>query len=131
MEILYGSTRRNDKKVTASQAILQGLAPDGGLFVPDHIPALDRTIEEISKMDYRQTAYEVMKLFLTDFTEEELRGCIDSAYDSKFDTEEIVSLAEVAGAYYLELFHHCLQGYGIVRPAPSDGHCRPEKQCEE
>lgn len=105
MEILYGSTRRNDKKVTASQAILQGLAPDGGLFVPDHIPALDRTIEEISKMDYRQTAYEVMKLFLTDFTEEELRGCIDSAYDSKFDTEEIVSLAEVAGAYYLELFH--------------------------
>ena len=102
---LYGSTRGKGGKVTASQAILQGLAPDGGLFVPDHIPALDRNIEEIAKMDYRQTAYEVMKLFLTDFTEAELKNCIDRAYDSKFDTEEIVPLAEAAGAYYLELFH--------------------------
>ena len=105
MEVLYGSTRGKGGKVTASQAILQGLAPDGGLFVPDHIPALDRNIEEIAKMDYRQTAYEVMKLFLTDFTEAELKNCIDRAYDSKFDTEEIVPLAEAAGAYYLELFH--------------------------
>lgn len=105
MEVLYGSTRGKGGKVMASQAILQGLAPDGGLFVPDHIPALDRNIEEIAKMDYRQTAYEVMKLFLTDFTEAELKNCIDRAYDSKFDTEEIVPLAEAAGAYYLELFH--------------------------
>ncbi len=46
-------------------------------------------------MDYRQTAYEVMKLLLTDFTEEELRYCIDKAYDGKFDTEAIAPLAEV------------------------------------
>lgn len=106
MEVLYGSTRGKDRKVTASQAVLQGLAPDGGLFVPDHIPVLHSDIlKEIPKMDYRQTAYEVMKLFLTDFTEEELKNCINSAYDSKFDTEEIVPLAEAGGVCYLELFH--------------------------
>ena len=46
-----------------------------------------------------------MKLFLTDFTEEELKHCINSAYDSKFDTEEIAPLVDADGAYYLELFH--------------------------
>ena len=73
--------------------------------MPDHIPALDKDIKQLAEMDYRQVAYEVMKLYLTDFTEEELKGCIDRAYDSKFDTEEIVPMAEAAGAYYLELFH--------------------------
>ena len=52
-------------------------------------------------MTYQQVAYEVMKLFFTDFTEEELKNCITKAYDSKFDTEEIAPLAEVDGAYYL------------------------------
>lgn len=84
---------------------MKGLAEDGGLFVPDHIPALDKSLEELSQMDYRQVAYEVMKLFLTDFTEEELKDCIHKAYDSKFDTELIAPLAEAEGAYYLELFH--------------------------
>lgn len=56
-------------------------------------------------MSYQETAYEVMKLFLTDFTEEELKHCINSAYDSKFDTEEIAPLVDADGAYYLELFH--------------------------
>ena len=56
-------------------------------------------------MTYQQTAYEVMKLLLTDFTEEELKTCIERAYDSKFDVEEIAPLVEAQGAYYLELFH--------------------------
>jgi threonine synthase len=56
-------------------------------------------------MSYQETAYEVMKLFLSDFTEEELKGCIEKAYDSKFDTEEIAPLVSADGAYYLELFH--------------------------
>ena len=60
-----------------------------GLFVPTQIPALDVPMEELGKMSYQETAYEVMKRFLTDFTEEELKHCINSAYDSKFDTEEI------------------------------------------
>ena len=105
MELLYSSTRNSEKKFTASQAILKGLADDGGLFVPESIPALDVTLDQLAKMSYQETAYEVMKLFLTDFTEEELKNCINKAYDSKFDTEEIAPLVEADGVYYLELFH--------------------------
>lgn len=105
MEVLYRSTRGQGGEFKASEAILKGLAEDGGLFVPVTIPKLDATVEELSKMSYQEVAYEVMKLFFTDFTEEELKNCIAKAYDSKFDTEEIAPLAEVDGAYYLELFH--------------------------
>ena len=94
MELVYASTRDAQERVTASQAILRGLANDGGLFVPTQIPALDVPMEELGKMSYQETAYEVMKRFLTDFTEEELKHCINSAYDSKFDTEEIAPLVE-------------------------------------
>lgn len=105
MDLLFSSTRNPQEKVTASQAILKGLADDGGLFVPNEIPVLEVSVEELAKMSYQETAYEVMKLFLTDFTEEELKNCINRAYDSKFDTEEIVPIVEADGAYYLELFH--------------------------
>ncbi len=105
MAVMYSSTRNKDEQVTASQAILKGLADDGGLFVPDQIPALGVSIEELAQMSYQETAYEVMKLFLSDFTEEELKTCINKAYDSKFDTEEIAPLVQADGAYYLELFH--------------------------
>ncbi len=103
--MVYTSTRDNSIRVSASEAILRGLAPGGGLFVPESIPALGMSIEEIAKLDYRQTAYEVMKLFLTDFTEEELKGCIERAYDSKFDTPDIAPVKKVGDVYYLELFH--------------------------
>lgn len=105
MEIQYKSTRDGSVKLNASEAILRGLAPEGGLYVPERIPKLDKTLAELASMDYKQTAYEVMKLFLTDFTEEELKSCIEKAYDSKFDTEDICPLVEADGAYYLELFH--------------------------
>ena len=104
-EVLYNSTRSTGAPVKASEAILKGLSDDGGLFVPDHIPALDKSLKELSEMDYKQVAYEVMKLYLSDFTEEELKTCIERAYDSKFDTEVIAPLVEAEGAYYLELFH--------------------------
>ena len=105
MEVLYNSTRSKGTPVKASEAILKGLSDDGGLFVPDHIPALDKSLKELSAMTYQEVAYEVMKLYLTDFTEEELKNCINRAYDSKFDTEVIAPLVEADGAYYLELFH--------------------------
>ena len=105
MDVLYSSTRNDEKKIQASQAILKGLSDDGGLFVPDHIPALEKSLKELSEMEYKEIAYEVMKLYLTDFTEEELKNCIDRAYDSKFDTEVIAPLVEVENTYYLELFH--------------------------
>ncbi len=105
MNLLYNSTRNTEKKVTASEAILKGLADDGGLFVPEYIPKLDVTMEELKGMSYQETAYAVMKQFLTDFTEEELKNCISHAYDSKFDTELIAPLVKVGDAYHLELFH--------------------------
>ena len=104
-EVTYSSTRGEGAKYTASMAVLKGLASDGGLFVPDHIPSLDKSLAELAEMDYQNLAYEVMKLFLTDYTEEELRGCIARAYDSKFDTPEIAPLSESCGSYYLELWH--------------------------
>ena len=105
MDIFYHSTRNKDERVTASQAILKGLADDGGLFVPEALPKLDKSFDELCGMKYQELAYEVMKLFLTDFTEEELKACINAAYDSKFDTEEIAPLTYADGAFYLELFH--------------------------
>ena len=105
MNLFYRSTRSKSELVKASQAILRGLAEDGGLYVPEYVPTLDKSLEELSQMSYQETAYEVMKLFLTDFTEDELKSCINKAYDSKFDTEVIAPLVEADGAYYLELFH--------------------------
>lgn len=105
MEVLYKSTRGQGEEVTASMAILQGLSHDGGLYVPTQIPALDADMKELSNMTYQELAYYVMSKFLTDFTEEELKSCIEKAYDSKFDVKEIAPLAEADGAYYLELFH--------------------------
>ncbi len=105
MNLMYRSTRDSNNRVTASQAVLQGLSSDGGLFVPETIPVLTKSIEELSKLDYRGLAYEVMKLFLTDYTEEELKDCINKAYDAKFDTPEIAPLKQVGQTFYLELFH--------------------------
>ena len=105
MRLTYQSTRGGESGVTASMAILQGLAKDGGLFMPVEIPKLDVSFETLSGLTYQETAYEVMKLFFADFTEEELKSCISKAYDSKFDTGEIAPLAKVDGAYYLELYH--------------------------
>ena len=105
MDLIYKSTRNNQETATASEAILKGLAGEGGLFVPSYIPKLDKSLEELSKMSYQEVAYEVMKLMLDDFTEEELKSCIDRAYDSKFDTEEMTPLVKVENEYFLELFH--------------------------
>ena len=63
MALSYESTRGGQKGVTASQAILKGLAEDGGLFMPTEIPKLDKTLEQLAGMTYQETAYEVMKLF--------------------------------------------------------------------
>ena len=105
MNLQYKSTRNDDITVTASEAILKGLADDGGLFVPVEIPKLSVSMEELKDMTYQETAYAVMREFLTDFSEEELKACIAKAYDSKFDTEEIAPLAKADGIYYLELYH--------------------------
>ena len=105
MEMFYKSTRGDEKQVTASQAILKGLALDGGLFVPEKMPKLDISFNQLKELDYKETAYQVMKLFFTDYSEEELKTCINNAYDYKFDTKEIAPLVKKGEKYYLELFH--------------------------
>lgn len=105
MDLLYNSTRGGDQDVTASRAILAGLASDGGLYMPDHIPALDLSFDQIRDLAYADLAYEILRRFFTDFTEEELKSCIRKAYDAKFDTPVIAPLVKQDDAYYLELFH--------------------------
>lgn len=105
MNLIYKSTRNNAETATASEAILKGLADQGGLYVPVEIPKLSVSLSALSSMTYQETAYEVMRLFLTDFTEEELQYCITHAYDSKFDTPAIAELVKKDGVHFLELFH--------------------------
>ena len=105
MNILYKSTRSDAAPVTASAAILKGLSPDGGLFVPERIPELQKPLSVLAGMSYPELAYEIMSAWLGDFTGEELKHCIDHAYDEKFDTKTIAPLVKKDGLYYLELFH--------------------------
>ena len=104
-KIYYKSTRGLDNNFTASQAILKGIAEDGGLFVPSVIPTIDKDLIELSKMSYKEVAYYVLSKFLTDFTESELKYCIEKAYDDKFDTEDIAPMVKVGDDFFLELFH--------------------------
>lgn len=102
--MIYNSTK-GAKNYRASEAILKGLADDGGLFVPESFPQLSVSLDKLSELSYQEIAYLVMKDYFDDFTEEELKSCINNAYDSKFDTEEIAPLVKVGNQYFLELFH--------------------------
>jgi threonine synthase len=104
-DILYTSTRSATEKITSAQAIIKGIAPDGGLYVPERIPVIDVSFSELVKMDYRKLSLYVMSKFLTDFTPEELDFCISRAYDEKFDNTLIAPLVKVDNMFFLELYH--------------------------
>ncbi len=104
----YNSTRNSGCVVTAAQAIAQGISQEGGLFVPETLPGLNREdLEKMLGMSYNEKAKMVLSRFLTDFTSEELDYCIDSAYnDRKFDSANISEISRVGdSAYLLELWH--------------------------
>ncbi len=106
MSVLYKSTRGGASQgIEASKAVLSGLSPDGGLFVPDSFPSFDFELSELAKMDYKETAYRVMRLWLSDYSGEELLSCINRAYDDKFDNESIALLVKKDDRFFLELFH--------------------------
>lgn len=105
MPLLYQSTRNQANQVTASQAILQGLATDGGLFTPLSLPKLDLDWAQLQTASYQEVARLVLSAFLDDFTADELDHCIQSAYDDKFDTPVIAPVVDLDGQYHLELFH--------------------------
>jgi len=102
---IYKSTRGNDLNITSSEAIVKGLASDGGLYVPTEFPVLEKSFEELKNMDYRELAFYVMKKFFTDFSDKELLDCVNNAYDEKFESKEIAPLVESCGVHFLELFH--------------------------
>ena len=105
MTLVYQSTRDEKNTVTASQAILQGLATDGGLFTPVSYPQVELDFDTLKDASYKEVAKLVLSAFLDDFTAEELDYCISHAYDSKFDTPAIAPLVKLDGQYNLELFH--------------------------
>ena len=105
MTLVYQSTRDEKNTVTASQAILQGLATDGGLFTPVSYPQVELDFDTLKDASYQEVAKLILSAFLDDFTAEELDYCISHAYDSKFDTPAIAPLVKLDGQYNLELFH--------------------------
>ena len=105
MNLMYKSTRGDKKLLTASEAVIRGLADDGGLFVPVEFPKLSLPVSELVGKDYKEIAYFVLKEYFTDYSESELKECIEKAYDLKFDCKEIAPLSEHNGQYFLELFH--------------------------
>lgn len=105
MNILYKSTRGDKKHVSSAEAILSGIAPDGGLYVPASMPSFDRPLEDLIHMDYKELSYYIISMFFTDFEKDILVRCIDDAYDEKFDDRQIVPIIESGDAQFIELFH--------------------------
>ena len=103
--IKYKSTRGSINTKTAAQAVIKGIAEDKGLYVPETVPQLPVSIEELAEMPYKEVAYNIIGSLFTDFTDEEMRYCVDGAYDSKFSAPEVVPVVEAGGAYFLELYH--------------------------
>ena len=101
----YQSTRGSKIFKTAPEAIIQGLAEDKGLYVPEEIPALPFTVEEMIGKSYQEVAFKILKAFFPEYTDEEMKHCVEGAYDSKFEAEEIVPVVHSAGVDFLELYH--------------------------
>ena len=100
----YVSSRNKNEIVESHNAIIQGLAKDGGLFTPENIN-IHINVDELKNLSYQQIATKVIHAFLDDFTEEEISSSVNQAYDNKFDTEEIVPLHKIEDAYLMELYH--------------------------
>lgn len=100
----YHSTRDKSKILTGGEAIIKGISEDGGLFVPESIPQLPG-LENMLEMSYQKIAQMILGMYLTDFTSDEIEEAVEQAYNSKFETDEIVPLVVKGEAAFLELFH--------------------------
>jgi len=103
----YYSTRDESMKLSAAEAIARGLAADGGLFVPEMLPAVDgKELEELCAKDYRGRAAHIMAKFLEDFSAEELECFVSAAYGDNFDHEAVAPLSFIDdNTAFLELWH--------------------------
>lgn len=104
----YNSTRNSGISISSAEAIKKGLSEDGGLFVPKSFPEISLPeLKKFADMSYRERAFEILSKFLTDFTPEELKNCIEKAYTKeKFETENIAPVYKLNDTeYILELWH--------------------------
>jgi len=104
----YISTRDKKISVSAAEAIVMGLSPEGGLFVPSEFPVLTSAdIEKLSKMTYSNRANAILGMFLSDFTNTELLECVENAYNkTNFETDNIAPVYKMTdNVYFLELWH--------------------------
>lgn len=101
----FVSSRNKNDIYHAKEAIIQGLAKDGGLFTPLVIEKNIIKIKEIINLSYQEIAYRVLSYFFDDFTEEELRNCIYGAYDNNFSNKDITPISKIGEDYLLELYH--------------------------
>ena len=101
----YNSTRGEHKNLRCSEAIIKGIAGDKGLYVPDTLPTPDFDLESLKGASYQDIACRVMGCYFDDFSSEELRHCVEHAYDSKFNDPAIVPMNRAGGAYFIELYH--------------------------
>jgi threonine synthase len=101
----YISTRGQIQPVRFKDAVMMGLATDGGLLLPERIPAVNReTLDAWSQLSYRDLAYRIISLFADDIPPDDLKQLIDRSYDS-FEHGEITPVIREDGVYILELFH--------------------------
>lgn len=106
--MLYESTRGKYSSVTPAEAIKMGIAPDGGLFVPESRPLIDPSqLQKMASLSYNDRAISVLRHFLTGYTVDEIRDCVNNAYnEDSFDTPEIAPVKVLSrGIYCLELWH--------------------------
>lgn len=101
----FKSTRDENNIVSPSMAILQGLAADGGLFVPVSFPKMEKDLKTLGKMTYQELAFEIMSAYLDDFSDDDLWSCINGAYDEKFDDPGMAPVVRVGNVDHMELFH--------------------------
>lgn len=110
--VKYQSTRGKEKFVLSHEAIIEGLAKDGGLYTPRF---LDKKLnpKQLLNDTYQEVAKKILEIFLEDYSSEELKECIEKAYDTKFDTKDIVPVKKKRRVFdgALAWANMCLQGY--------------------
>lgn len=106
--MLYESTRGQFRRILSAEAIKLGLSPDGGLFVPREIvPISEEQLKKMTGLSYQDKAVMLLKEYLSDYTEEEIKECVDLSYNTeKFDSPEIAPVRKLdESLYILELWH--------------------------
>lgn len=104
-KLTYSSTRSHDSTLSFSQAVVKGIAPDGGLYVPSFFPEINILDASLQTLSYQDLAKKILAMYLVDFTEDEIANCVDSAYDSKFENSEIAPIKTLDHASFIELYH--------------------------